>query len=275
MGETRRSSWANLGLLTAGTVGFALLWSALLLVVFRPTELDWAHLERLPRNIQDAYTNGLYAFIPVAIVWFWKGLERRPWSDLGLRFRGDHLAEGLLGGVFCIVLTYGVAIALGWTTWRAPATWPWRDTGLDALAGLLMGLAEEFLFRGIILRSLLRDRSPAQAMAGSSALFALCHVFHPGILWSDALTGFSCLMVTGLLFSYAAWSKSLWLSMGLHAPWIFFISLSSQHNLWTYRQDVLLLTGNGYPPRGLVTLVVMGLGLVWMAWQRKSSLARA
>ena len=126
-----------------------------------------------------------------------------------------------------------------------------------------------------MLRSLLRDRMPAHAMLGSSALFALCHVFHPGIVWSDALTGFACLMVTGMLFSYAAWNKSLWLSMGLHAPWIFFISLSSQHDLWAYHPDALLLTGNGYPPRGLMTLVVMGLGLVWMAWQRKSSLARA
>ncbi|MEB3187524.1 MAG: CPBP family intramembrane glutamic endopeptidase [bacterium] len=269
----RRSSWAHLGILVATCVAFALVWGTGLLLVFHPGDVDWNHLERLPRPMQDAYTNGLYAFLPVAVAWFWKGLERRPWRDLGLRFVGKDLLEGLVGGVGCIVLTYGLAIALGWTTWRPPGLWPWRDTGLSVLAALLMGLVEEGVFRGIVLRTLLRDQSPGRAIAASAIIFALCHLLHPGILLADAVTGFVCLTVTGVLFGYAAWSRSLWLAMGLHAPWIFFITLSSHHDLWAYRPDAHLLTGNGYPPRGLLTLGVMGVGLAWLVWRRKASQA--
>ena len=263
--SSERSSWTHLGILAGATVAFALVWALLLLAWFHPENLDWRHLELLPRALQDAYTNGLYAFVPVALVGFWKGLERRPWSDLGLRFRGGHLLEGLVGGTICIVFTYGVAIRLGWTEYRAPATWPWRDTGLDALAAVAMGLVEEFLFRGLVLRSLLRDHGPRQAILASAGLFAILHMLRPGSSPYDLVTSFVGLFVTGWLLGQAAWARSLWLSLGLHAPWIFFIGLSSQHDLWWYDPAAALWTGLGYPPRGLLTIAAMGVAGVWFS----------
>lgn len=254
-------------------MAFCLAWGSLLWLWFRPGALSWDRLANLPRSLQDTYTIGLYLAVPFALTWFWKGLERRPLRDLGLRFVGGDALQGLILGAGCIVTTYGVASVLGWTVWQDPGPWPWRDTALCLVAAATMAPIEELLFRGMILRSLLRDLPPAWAVLVSAAIFALAHLFRTGLTPYDAWTSFGGLLVTGVLLGYAAYSRSLWLSVGLHAPWIFFIGLSSQHNLWNYLPSGVLWTGAGYPPRGFLTILAMLAALTWLVGDRRQGIA--
>lgn len=266
MAPPARSSLAHLALLGGACLLLLLAWAGVLLLVFRPDPIPWAHLETLPRGLQDTYTVGMYLLAPVAAGWFWRGLERRPWAELQLQFRPRALLEGLLMGAAAIAFTYLVALLAGWTRFLPPPSWPWRDTLLALVAALTMGLVEELLFRGILLRALLRDHRPAVAVGLSAGLFALAHCFRPGMGAFDLVTSWGGLFATGLLLGTGATLRGIWLAVGLHAPWIAFIGLSSQHNLWAYLPPGHLWTGNGYPPRGLLTLAVMLGATAWLVW---------
>ena len=268
---SRLPSMLSLLVLIGGFLGACVAWAGTLLLWFHPAHLDWHHLEALPRSIQDAYTVGMYLLLPFAIAWYWKVWEGRQWSEVGLRWNGRELVFGAVLGIAGLVFIYGLSMALGWVHPRWPQVWPWRALAMDCFAGLAMGLAEELLFRGIVLRTLLRDLRPMWALPFSALLFALPHAIHPGqaLTWS-LLPFLGGLFATGWLFAYAAWSRgSLWVSTGIHAVWIAFISLVSQYNMWAYAPQGVIWTGSGYPTSGLLALFVMGASFLMLRKTRK------
>ena len=90
-----------------------------------------------------------------------------------------------------------------------------RDGGellvLLALAALTPAICEEFLFRGLLLRTLLRRHPPALAIGASAATFALLH-------WTPAgAARMAPTLVLGPLLGWAVWrSGSLWMGMLVH-----------------------------------------------------------
>lgn len=266
----RLPSWLSLGFLVGAFLLACVVWGLVLLGLTRPAHLDWQHLEALPSTIRDTFTIGMYLLLPGAIAWHWTRVERRPWHDLGLRFRGTELGLGLGMGAIGIVLVFGVAFKLGWAWPNPRSAWTWQALGLDVLVGLTMGFAEELLFRGVVLRTLLRDLPPGLALPLSALLFAVPHAVHPGQTLTWALVPFlSGLFATGLLFALATWSRgTLWLSTGMHAAWITAISLFSQFDVWVYDPSWKAWTGSGYPTSGLLAVLVMlgSAGTLW--WTR-------
>lgn len=82
---------------------------------------------------------------------------------------------------------------------------------LLALAAITPAICEELLFRGLLLRTLLRRHSPALAIGASAATFALLH-WTPGGAARMAPT-----LILGLLLGWAVWrSGSLWVGMLVH-----------------------------------------------------------
>ena len=82
---------------------------------------------------------------------------------------------------------------------------------LLALAAITPAICEELLFRGVLLRTLLRRHSPALAIGASAATFALLH-WTPGGAARMAPT-----LILGLLLGWAVWrSGSLWMGMLVH-----------------------------------------------------------
>lgn len=265
------ASWLSLGALAGVYAVFCLLWGGLLLAFFHPAVVPWTHLDALPRTVQDAYTVGIYLALPVFLYGFWKPWEGRKWSELAGGFSGRSFVTGLTLGTLGLVFIYGSATLLGWVSFRMPSPWPWRATMQDAAAGITIGGLEELVFRGMVLRTLLRDSRPTRAIAGSAVLYALAHFVRPGMTLESSLLPFLGLGATGTLFAYAAWSRrTLWLSVGMHAVWVFFIALSSQYNLWSYAPSGVRWTGNGYPPSGAGALVVMLACFGWL-WVRRPS----
>lgn len=246
-----------------------LAWGSLLLAYFR-VPIDWQRLYLLPRAFQDTYTLGVYLSIPAALFWFWKIFEKRCWSELNLRFQLSPWLTGLGFGLAGLVSIYGISYLAGWTRFRSPGSWPWGATFQDIAAALLMGMVEEVLFRGVILQTLLKDMSPRKAIAWSALLYALAHFMRPEFSL-EIMLRFTGLVTTGLVFGYAAWSRrTLWLPIGMHMVWIFFIALSSQYNLWAYQPEGILWTGAAYPPGGLLFWGINGICL-WSLWLTRTN----
>lgn len=255
---SRLPSWASLLALLGAFLAFLFCWG---LIIFLGFHLDASlirHVQDVPQRVLDVYTIGLYLGLVVLMVAYWTWFEGRTWREVGLDWRPRHLWEGLSLGAGGLVAIYGLSVWLGWARFLPPAHWPLGTLLSDLGAAVAMGLAEEILFRGILLRTLLRDCRPWMAILVTAVLYALAHFARPGLTFESSILPFLGLTATGGLFAYAAWSRgTLWVSTGMHAVWIFFIALSSQLNLWAYSPSGHAWTGNGYPPKGLLAALTM------------------
>lgn len=255
---SRLPSWASLSVLLGAFLVFLVAWGVVLFLGFGLDAGLVTHLQDVPQAVLDVYTIGLYLGLVGLMGLYWFGFEGRSWRDVGLGWPPRHLLEGLMLGVGGLATIYGLAILAGWARFVPPAQWPAGLVVAGVGAAVAMGLAEEVLFRGLLLRTLLRDVRPATAIGVSALLFAFAHFARPGLTADMVLLPFLGLFATGVLFAYAAWSRrTLWLSTGMHAVWILFITLSSQLNLWYYDLAGRPWTGNGYPPSGALAALTM------------------
>lgn len=264
---SRLPGWASLLVLVGAFLAFLFSWGFVLFFAFRLDAGLLSHLQDVPQRVLDVYTIGLYLGLIALMGLYWTRFEGRPWSDLGLRWEARSLGEGLLLGAGGLAAIYGVACAFGWARFVPPPRWPVATVLSDLGAAAAMGVAEEVLFRGILFRTLLRDDRPARAILVSAVLYALAHFARPGLTLESSILPFVGLTATGTLFAYAAWSRrTLWLSTGMHAVWIFFIALSSQLDLWAYSAEGHRWTGGGYPPSGLLAALTMAAcaGILWV-----------
>lgn len=145
-------------------------------------------------------------------------LGERPRDDLPLTGAAKGLGLGLLFGVALFSLVVGVAALIdvynivgeGGTSELLPA--------LVALA-ILPGFIEELLFRGILFRWIEEFAGSWIALALTSALFGIGHIFNPG---ATALSSFAIALEAGILLGGVYMlTRNLWMAIGLHAAWNF------------------------------------------------------
>jgi membrane protease YdiL (CAAX protease family) len=170
-------------------------------------------------------------------------LRRNPhgWRDLGLGF--------LLGTSVLAVLGW-VLTADGWFHLRANADLG-RALSRAVPRTLTIPIAEEVIFRGLLLGIFLRAMRPAAAIAALGGFFAFVHFLKPpagveiaqpgnpmaGLEWLGHIVArfgdpmsmagqFGTLLMVGVVLSYARWrTASLWLPVGLHAGWVFALAV--------------------------------------------------
>ncbi len=88
------------------------------------------------------------------------------------------------------------------------------------LSFTMVGFAEEILIRGYAFHVLQKQGGAAIALLLTSGLFSLMHAMNPGIGW----IGFLNIFVAGVWLGAArVTSGSLWLSVGMHIGWNFFL----------------------------------------------------
>ena len=87
------------------------------------------------------------------------------------------------------------------------------------LIALVSGIAEELVFRGVLFRLLEDSFGTTVALVLSAAVFGLLHGANPG---ATLVSTVAIAVEAGVLLAAAyAWSRSLWLVMGLHFAWNF------------------------------------------------------
>jgi len=127
-----------------------------------------------------------------------------------------------------------------------------RQLVIAFLAGAVVGLIEEPFFRGFILQSLFKDMRRSAAVMIMSLFFAVVHFFNasdmppahgfhpllgfkalvyffqPLLSPSELIPGFIGLFLVSIVLAYAYLrTGSLYLSIGLHAGWVFGIKAES------------------------------------------------
>jgi len=173
---------------------------SLLLIVLIPALL-MARLERrtlghygLPLGLRAALGKNFW----LGVVWGWMWLTL---LLVVLRMTGSFLF-----GPITVTMQEALRYALLWT-----------------LAFLLVGVAEEFIFRGYIqftltsgFRFLGRRWGFLTAAILTSLLFAVAHRGNAG----ENLLGLGTVMAIGLFFAFTLWrTGSLWFAIGFHASW--------------------------------------------------------
>ena len=141
----------------------------------------------------------------------------------------------------------------------------------QAAAGLLgaviVGIGEETLFRGVLLRRLSADAGRVSGVLLSTALYAVVHALRPGgardaYVWAGVdrtlalfaplanpgvLPSIAGLFGFGLLLVFARLrSGGLWLPIGIHAAWVAVFRVGRL--VLDIRHTPVWLIGPGWPP---------------------------
>ena len=145
-------------------------------------------------------------------------LGEHPRDDLPLAEAPKGLGVGLVFGLLLFSVVVGVAAIADVYNIIGEGGTSELLSALIAMA-ILPGFMEELLFRGILFRWLEEFGGSWFALALTSALFGLGHIFNPN---ATALSAFAIALEAGVLLGGAYMlTRNLWMAMGLHAAWNF------------------------------------------------------
>lgn len=202
------------------SMGAAFVQAALTIVLGGPTAAG------LIESIWGFALRSVVLFVPAALIgWACAELlEDLPWRSLGWALHQGWLRDLLLGLGLAAASTVLVAVmglafggyrfTLNESVTAGAIIWTLVISGFIFMLG---SAAEEMLFRGYLLQTLLRSWPAAVALVLPSVLFALVHLGNPNV--SPFFT-FTNTALAGVWLSVAYWrTRSLWLAFGLHWGW--------------------------------------------------------
>lgn len=226
-------------------------------------------------------------------------------SQLGLKPFRDNYQDLLRGSAIALASVIAVAILMSWLGIFTPFFRLSLSVALERslkalLTALTVGFLEEIFFRGVIFKGLLDDSRAAAAFLFSSLFYAAIHFIKPaeeisstsldawaGIRYLigafqpflDLVTlfpGLFGLFLIGMVLSYAFFrTGSLYLSIGLHAGWVFAIKTIRVYG--DYRREELgWLFGSSEPKlvsgvAGWIAIVAVGIIIHRITRQRPAS----
>jgi membrane protease YdiL (CAAX protease family) len=216
--------------------------------------------------------------IALATTWIMARTERRSVWSYGLVARrpASHVAGGWIGGLLCLSSLIGAMDAGGFIVFDGMAMHGLPILGYGLLwfvAFLVVGLAEEFIFRGYLLTTLTRGIGFWPASLVLSLLFAAAHLANSG----ESRLGLSGVVAAGLLFCLLIRiTGSLWLGIGFHGAWDWAETflygtpdsglLAEHHFLISHAAGAVKLSGGSAGPEGsILAAPAMALGLLLIA----------
>ena len=220
---------------------------------------------------------------------FLRAFHRKSYRALGLWFYPEwarELASGVAIGAGLLFMVVSALVVARAVSYHGVAA-----SGTPALLGILrmggwMALAaafEEVVFRGYLLQRMVHGAGPIPAVAVFSALFAVAHLANPSPTALSTVNTF----LSGVLLCVAYLrTRALWLPIGLHWGWNFFMGpvLSLPVSGLELRPALLRfeaagprwMTGGAYGPEGGVVLTVAcAAGIFWLARTRRVSASAA
>ena len=231
--------------------------------------------------------------IPAFIMAF---LERRPFAryNLGTPHRLAAFAKGLVAGLVMLSILIALLAVTGSIRFSGTAIGGGAIVtyGVEWLvAFILVGLFEEFAFRGYLQFTLARGIAGLSAWLGakrhaaaigfwvaaivfSVTLFAYVHTGNGG----ETAMGITAVSLAGITFVFSLWwTGSLWWAIGFHAAWDWAQSylygvadsglVSQGHLLVTTPAGNPLLSGGSTGPEGSVLVIPVLLASMLVVWK--------
>jgi uncharacterized protein len=254
----------------------------------------------LPQGPLLAILSTLATFIAIILsVWFaGKWLDHRSFREFGLHLNHQWWSDLLFGlalGAVLMAFIFLVELAFGWVTISRTlqSSSPGQSFISVAIYGLffflVVGIQEELMFRGYLLRNLAEGLNlpwltPQSALILgyliSAMVFGVLHIANPNATVISTIN----IIIAGLLMGLGLiLTGELALSIGLHVTWNYFegyvfgfpvSGLSSAGNFIVIQQGgPIQWTGGAFGPEaGLIGLGAMlvgtGLILAWVRWRR-------
>jgi membrane protease YdiL (CAAX protease family) len=163
--------------------------------------------------------------LAAVLVWFGyrfyvRRIEKREPAELATTGMARELGIGLLFGAGLVALTFAVLAALGVYQFGGVNVPSFKM--LVPLAELLLvGMAEEMMFRGVIFGVTERSLGSKPAIVISALVFSLAHLSNEGIsVLSIAVIAVYGVMQAGLYMK----TRRLWACIGTHIAWNYCIS---------------------------------------------------
>jgi len=223
------------------------------------------------------------------------GRLRLGWTKENLRLLG----RGFLGGVFLVVVLTAVQWALGVRFWRLSGVdaWHWIGFFFKGMgAGLLIGLMEEFFFRGFLFLTFQDLWNTKVSLVVTNLIYALVHFFpkghssigtHPTVMDSFHILAVAVtpsseqliaialpvagLFLFGLILSFVFFrTRSLFPAIGIHAGAIFGLKLNRRFAPEiAEKMNFFTGTKNLYDgAAGLTVLTLAALGVGYWAFHQ-------
>ena len=174
-----------------------------------------------PQTITLIMYYGYIVMAGVALL-YWKLIEKKPLSEMGLTKRFGNYLIGILAGVLLLAVSVAAIVFTGSIKYHG------IYNNADILMILLLfggfiiqGATEEILCRGIVLHTLKEKTSVAVAIDVSTILFIIPHcssLFEQGVVYG--ILGVCNLALISTIFSLLTIRfKSIWAACGLHSFW--------------------------------------------------------
>jgi membrane protease YdiL (CAAX protease family) len=180
------------------------------------------------------------------------------------------IAKGWLLGTVILVLAAGAMLAAGVIEFSA-ATVPADLIAPLVVLGLVPGVSEEIITRGVLFRVVEDGLGTWWALALSALFFGGAHIANPNAtLWTSAAIAIEAGLLLGMAY---AWTRSLWFVFALHAAWNFTqgallgipVSGMDVHGLVKATpRGAALLSGGEFGAEGSILTVVICTGIA--AW---------
>ena len=213
----------------------------------------------------------------LVIIAFVYGLRKREFMPLKW---GKPTLFGVFFGSIMISAIFLVNLQIGWTKILDVSSKPAMFFVGAMILQALVSIGEELSFRELILRNFMIEMNATSAIAISSIMFAVIHI--PSILKQGMEIEYNIIMIitlalNGVLFAMLYIKYGLYASIGFHFAWNFL-----QYNVFALKagfssllelsyQGSHIFNGGQYGPEaGLIGILSMSLGIVAVAWFKRS-----
>jgi membrane protease YdiL (CAAX protease family) len=163
---------------------------------------------------------GISLIIAIGLVYlFRKYIDKKSFEGIGLDFSKCY-PDAVIGAFLGIFLVSAGALlifyfrGIEWIDIVANT----RELFTSAVLLLMVAFSEEIVFRGYVLRNLMKSFNKWVALLISSTLFTLVHVSNPDVPWTGLLNTFIGGLLIGITYIN---TRSLWLPISFHFTWNF------------------------------------------------------
>jgi membrane protease YdiL (CAAX protease family) len=167
----------------------------------------------------DAWLTFSFILSFVLVYLFRKYVDKKSFDSIGLNFSGlfPDSVIGLSLGIFLVTSGTLVIFFLNGIEWIDIVS-GMQDIFYNLFLLMMVAISEELVFRGYVLRNLMRSFNKWVALLISALLFTAVHLSNPDVPVLALVNTFLAGLVTGITFMN---TRNLWLPIFFHFSWNF------------------------------------------------------